>query len=278
MDDRGFLAIVPPAATETWHGVDFVAARLNLPAAEVNDLKSSLSEPERRRSERFASGRDSRRFIVARARLRQLLGLRLGISASAVGFSYGPHGKPQLSRQFTDANVRFNLSHSCDIAIYGFSIGRELGVDVEALRPLPDANDIATRFFSRTEHQAFSGLAAIDRTAGFFNCWTRKEAVVKALGDGLHYSLQDFDVSLAPGEGAKVLRLNDMPGERCGWDMGCLHIPGFAAAVVVENVASLAAAPARARNWRSKFLQRAISAATASPRGRQRNGLADAAR
>jgi 4'-phosphopantetheinyl transferase len=256
--------------------VDFVAARLNLPLADVSDLKSCLSGHERRRSQRFASERDSRRFIVARARLRQLLGARLGISASAVGFSYGPHGKPQLSQQFAEANLRFNLSHSCDVAVYGFSIGRELGVDVEALRPLPDADDIAARFFSRTEYQAFSRLAEIDRTEGFFNCWTRKEAVVKALGDGLHYSLQTFDVSLAPGDCAKVLRLNDIPGERCGWDMGSLHLPGFAAAVVVENVSGRAASAAHARHRKSTFLRRAISAATAGLRGRRGYGLADA--
>ncbi len=258
--------------------MDLVATRLNLPPADVNDLRSCLSEQERRRSERFASERDGRRFIVARARLRQLLGSRLGISASSVGFSYGPHGKPQLSRQFADANLRFNLSHSDEIAIYGFSIGRELGVDVEALRPLPDAEDIAARFFSHAEYQAFRRLAAMDRTLGFFNCWTRKEAVVKALGAGLHYSLRDFDVSLAPGDCARVLRLNDIPGERCGWDMGSLTVPGFAAAVVVENVASRVAPPVHARNRRSTFLRRAISVATLGLRVGQRDGSADATR
>lgn len=265
-----------PASTGPWQGVDIVAARLNLPPADVTDLKSCLSEPERRRSERFASERDSGRFIVARARLRQLLGSRLGISASAVGFSWGPYGKPRLSQPFIDANLRFNLSHSRDIAIYGFSVGREIGVDVEALRPLPDAGDIAARFFSPSEYQTFSRLAEIDRTAGFFNCWTRKEAVVKALGAGLHYSLQGFDVSLAPGDRAEVLRLNDMPGERCGWDMGCPRVPGFAAAVVVENDSSGIASSAHSRHGRPTLLQRAISAATPGRRGRRRDGLSDA--
>jgi 4'-phosphopantetheinyl transferase len=147
---------------------------------------------------------------------------------------------------------------------------------VEALRPLPDADDIAARFFSRTEYQMFSRLAAIDRTAGFFNCWTRKEAFIKALGDGLHYPLQNFDVSLAPGDCAKMLRLNDIPGERCGWHMGCLDVPGFAAAAVVEQVSSGAAAPAHARYRRSTVLQRAISGASAGRRGRLRDELADA--
>jgi 4'-phosphopantetheinyl transferase len=268
--------MVRPLAAQ-WHDVDFAAAWLNLPPAEVNRLKACLSEQERRRSERFVSARDCSRFIVARARLRQFLGARLGISASAVGFSYGPYGKPQLSPQFASAKLRFNLSHSRDIAIYGFSVGREIGVDVEALRPMPDADDIAARFFSRAEYLAFGRLAAKDRPTAFFNCWTRKEALVKALGGGLHLPLQDFDVSFAPGERANVLRLNDIPGERCGWTMDSLRVPGFAAAVVVESAASRVLPPAHAYDGSSTFMRRAISMATAGLRGGRRDGLVDAA-
>ena len=206
--------------------------------------------------------------------MRQLLGVHLGTTAPEIEFAYGPHGKPALSQKFAGVNLRFNLSHSGEIAIYGFSIGRELGVDVEALRPLSDADDIVARFFSRAECEAYRRLAAIDRTAGFFNCWTRKEALIKALGDGLYYSLKNFDVSLAPEDFATVLRLNDVPGERCGWSMGYLDVPGFAAAVVVENFPCHAAPPERVRDRRSTFPRRAIAAVTAWRQGGRRDRFA----
>src|SRR5204862_277059 len=99
----------------------------------------------------FAFDRDVRRFVVARARLRQLLGERLGVSPASVDLARGAHGKPALARQGRDSDLRFNLSRSRDLAVYAFASGREVGIDVEAVRPMPDADAIVARWFSRRE-------------------------------------------------------------------------------------------------------------------------------
>src|SRR5256886_7924492 len=113
---------------------------------------------------------------------------------------YGAHGKPALAPRFAASDLRFNVSHCDDLAVYAFSHGCEVGIDVEAVRVMGDADDLAARFFSRREHGAYRALHPRDKPLGFFQCWTRKEAFIKALGDGLSYPLDRFDVSLAPGE------------------------------------------------------------------------------
>jgi 4'-phosphopantetheinyl transferase len=133
---------------------------------------------------------DRRRFIVARARLRQLLGERLAASPDSLQFVCNPHGKPALAPRY-GRDLRFNLAHSRDVAVYAFADGVEVGIDVEALRELEDADVIAARAFSAGEYQAY-------RAFGFFYCWTRKEAYLKALGLGLQQDLPALDTSLPP--------------------------------------------------------------------------------
>ena len=213
-----------------------VMARLDLKSETVRASAALLSDMERQRASRFAFDRDRRRFTVARAWLRQLLAARLGVRPESVELVNGAHGKPALARCCANSDLRFNVSHSDDVAVYAFSCGREIGIDVEAIRVLQDADDIAARFFSRRENEAYLALDPPDRPRGFFNCWTRKEAFVKALGDGLHYPLDRFDVSLAPGEPARILRVAEIHGDDCGWRMDSVFpAPGFVAAVVLET-------------------------------------------
>jgi len=209
------------------------------PVAGREDARAAtalLSDAERQRASRFVFDRDRDRFIVARARLRQLLGARLGTRPESVALVYGAHGKPALAPWLADSDLRFNLSHCDDVTLYAFSRGHEIGIDVEAVRVMPDADAIAARFFSHREQQAYRALEPRDRPLGFFQCWTRKEAFVKAIGDGLSYPLDRFDVSLTPGEPAKILRVEDTPGDCCGWRMESLSpAPGFVAAVVIGD-------------------------------------------
>lgn len=215
---------------------ELYTTRLDLTPRAVTALAELLSDDEQQRASRLVFQRDRARFIVARARLRQLLGARLGVSAASVEFSYGARGKPALAARFADCGVRFNVSHSEDVAVYGFAADREVGVDVEAVRELPDADEIAARCFSVRECEAYLALAAHDRPLGFFNCWTRKEAFIKAIGDGRSQSLERFDVSLAPGEPAKILRVGGRAGEHCGWRLqGFAPAPGFVAGIVIET-------------------------------------------
>jgi 4'-phosphopantetheinyl transferase len=211
---------------------DAVAAPLDAEPEVVRVATALLSPSERQRADRFAFERDRRRFIVARARLRQLLAARLDIQPEKIELLYGPHGKPAVA----DSDLHFNVSHCDNLAVYAFSWGHEIGVDVEAVRWFVDAGDIAARFFSRRENVAYAALDPLDKPLGFFNCWTRKEAFIKALGDGLDHPLDSFDVSLAPNEPPKILRVDNTPGERCGWSVeSFVPMPGFVAAVVTEN-------------------------------------------
>ncbi|PYP02769.1 MAG: hypothetical protein DMD57_10210 [Gemmatimonadetes bacterium] len=224
------------SAPSTDDAFDVVVTRPVLGREVARAAAALLSDAERQRASRFLFDRDRDRFIVGRARLRQLLAARLGTRPESVELVYGAHGKPALARRFADSDLRFNVSHCDDVTLYAFSCGREIGVDVEAVRVLGDADDIAGRFFSHRENQAYRALERRDRPLGFFQCWTRKEAFIKALGDGLSYPLDRFDVSLAPGEPAEILRVEAMPGACCGWRMESLSpAPGFVAAVVIGD-------------------------------------------
>jgi len=165
-----------------------------------------------------------------------LLGERLGIQPEAVGITNGPHGKPELAQEFSSEDLRFNTSHSEDVAVYAFSHGREIGIDVEAVRLLSDFDDVAAHCFSSSENAAYHDLDEQDKPQGFFNCWTRKEAFVKALGEGLSHPLDNFDVTLAPGKVPEILRVGNVAGDSCGWKLfSFCPIPGYVSAVVIEN-------------------------------------------
>jgi 4'-phosphopantetheinyl transferase len=217
------------------HSIKVLVERLDAEPATIPDLLKQLDSAERDKASRFVFERDRFRFIVGRARLRQALSALLNVRPEAVELVYGERGKPALAPPFADSNLRFNVSHSDDVAVYAFSLGREVGVDLEAVRPLPDLDQIADRFFSQKEKNAYFALDPSDKLVGFFNCWTRKEAFIKALGDGLYFPLDSFDVSLAPNEPARILCAQGMPGDSCGWRLSSFSpAPGFVAAVVAE--------------------------------------------
>jgi 4'-phosphopantetheinyl transferase len=212
--------------------VDIGVACLDPGPEAVRALQACLCDAERQRARRFHFGRHRRRFIVARARLRQLLAARLGVRPEAVELVYGASGKPALAQRFAHTGWRFNTSHCGEVAVYAFARERDIGIDVEAVRAVHEADAIAERFFSRRENQAYRALAPRDKPLGFFNCWTRKEACVKALGDGLSMPLDRFDVSLAPGEPARILRVESALGDARRWRLGSFSpLPGFIAAI-----------------------------------------------
>jgi 4'-phosphopantetheinyl transferase len=176
-------------------GLEIVLALLHAPADAVRSALGLLSTAERQRAARLRFERHRRRFIVARARLRELLATRLGVRPEAVELAYGANGKPQLPRP----ELHFSVSHCDDVALFAFSPEREVGIDVEALRPIHEADAIAAQVFSPRERSTYATLAARDRALAFLRCWTRKEALVKALGDGLSLPLDQLDAASAPG-------------------------------------------------------------------------------
>jgi len=228
----------PGAAVSFADEIEVVLTRLDVGPDAVRASAALLSEAERQKASRFAFDRDRRRFTVARARLRRLLAARLGVQPESVELVYGERGKPALARPCAASDLRFNMTHCGEVAAYAFAPGREIGVDIEAVRAIRDADEIAARFFSRRENEAYLALDPRDKPLGFFNCWTRKEAFIKALGDGLYHPLDRFDVSLAPGEPARILRVEHTPGDRCGWTLhSFLPGPGLVGAVVVRKFA-----------------------------------------
>jgi 4'-phosphopantetheinyl transferase len=229
-------AALPVATTFTSDANEIVTIRLDTRPETVRALAELLSAEELRRADRYDFDRDRRRFIVARARLRQLLAPRLMTQPEAVELVYGVNGKPALAQRSGDTDWRFNVSHSEEIAVYAFSQGREVGIDIEAIRKVRDADAIVSGFFSRCEQEAYLALGPGEKMLGFFNCWTRKEAFLKALGHGLSHPLDCFDVSLAPGEPARILRVKNAPGCDSGWCLDSFSpSPGFVAAVVAER-------------------------------------------
>jgi 4'-phosphopantetheinyl transferase len=207
------------------------------PAAScVERLQSTLAADELQRAARFHFTRDRRRFTVARGVLRDILGRYLGVPPSELGFHYSAYGKPALADVAAAAGLRFNVSHSHEMALFAVACGREVGVDIEYLGREIRGEEIAERFFSARERASLRALPAEVKHEAFFNCWTRKEAYIKAHGEGLSLPLDQFDVSLAPGEPAALLATRSDPREALRWSLQALTPgPGYVAALAVEG-------------------------------------------
>jgi len=235
---RPRVAPLPLAADELHVWV----ANLDREADVVARLRGVLSDDERDRADRFRFDYLTARFVVGRGLLRLLLARYLGTKAVDVEFCYGEYGKPFLA----GPGPWFNLSHSGPVALIAVSAIAELGVDVELIDPSFAAGRIPERFFSAREVQSLRSLPAALQPRAFLSCWTRKEAFIKARGDGLSLPLDTFDVTLAPGEPAALLRTEWSVTEPGEWSLADLSDPGgrYAAAVA-----------ARSRCWR--LVQRA---------------------
>ncbi len=194
-------------------------AELDLPAEQVQELAKTLSEDEQLRAQRFHFQKHRQRFIVGRGLLRTILGRYLGIKPEQIQFEYSPRGKPRLGESCCRERLQFNLSHSQGLALYGFTRDRRIGIDLEYLRSMPDAGQIAKRFFSPREYAAISALPPDEKQKAFFRCWTGKEAYLKATGDGLAGSLDQIEVSLTPDEPARLLSIQGNSRAASSWSL-----------------------------------------------------------
>jgi len=211
-------------------------ATLDQPTSQFLRLAQTLSADEHVRADRYCFTRDRRHFIVGRALLRVILGGYLDVEPDRLRFGYSHHGKPSLAEGSGGGILCFNVSHSQGLALYAVARDRHVGVDLERTRPVDDLEQIAERFFSLREHAALRALPTQMKHEAFFNCWTRKEAYVKARGDGLSLPLDQFDVSLAPGEPARLLHNEREPQEVTRWSLQELTpAPGYIAALAVEG-------------------------------------------
>ncbi len=205
---------------------------LDQPADVVAGLRGVLSVSEIERAERFRVDRGAERYVVGRGTLRRLLERYAGVPAKELTFDLNEFGKPELP----GSEVMFNLSHSHGVALFAVTRGRAIGVDIERIREEVTSDKIAERFFSPAEASAISALPAHEQAEAFFNCWTRKEAWIKARGQGLSIALNSFEESLAPGEPARLLATRPDPEEAGRWSLAALACePGYAAALAVAG-------------------------------------------
>jgi len=209
---------------------------LDQPTPAVEALFSTLSDEERERAARFHFPGGRENYIVGRGVLRSILGRYLEIDPERLAFAYTSHGKPFLTDRFSAIPIQFNLAHSGRLVVYALVLNRDVGIDIEKNRPDFAGQRIADRFFSPREAYALRTLPKDRREEGFLNCWTRKEAYIKARGEGLSFPLDAFDVSLKPGEAAELLATQGDTGEAGRWSMFALETePGYAAAVAVRG-------------------------------------------
>lgn len=199
---RPVLCELKPDETHVW------SARLS--DELLATLPEVLDEAERQRAKRFVFDRHATHFRCARTILRLLLARYLNDDPASIQFTYGPHGKPGVEQ------LRFNVSHSHDLALFAFTRLPAVGVDLELRRPVPSAEAIASHFFSPAEHAAL--VEQPDVGTAFLRCWTRKEALVKAIGDGLAIDLASFDVSLDPTD-ARLMALRGPLRRAADWSL-----------------------------------------------------------
>ena len=200
-------------------------------APKVHELRLLLSEEEQARGDRYVRSADGVRFMVGRAVLRLILAQYLGLKPGEVFISSGEFGKPHICKSVNINGLAFNLSHSGEVCLVALSYAREIGVDIEKLRDDVVVEDLATRYFSTEEVAELEALPDALRRLGFFLCWTRKEAYVKAKALGLQIPLDRFSVSLTPGQPAEI-----RGAEAGGWTILSFEPgPGYVAAVVSEG-------------------------------------------
>lgn len=198
-------------------------------------FRKLLTADELLKADRFRFEKDRRHFTVARGVLRKLLSSYLGCSPATLQFDYSDYGKPSLTADYASA-LRFNLAHSGGVALYAFTKVGEIGIDLEFIRPEFTGDEIARRYFSAREVASLECLVEQKRHQAFFNCWTRKEAFIKAKGLGLSLGLDQFDVTLAPDEAAAVLHTRWDETEAPRWSLRAIDVgAGFAGAIAIES-------------------------------------------
>jgi 4'-phosphopantetheinyl transferase len=185
--------LITPSQVHVWQ------VSLDRPTSAIEALAQLLAADEQQRAARFRFENDRRKFIVARGLLRSILARYLDIPPDQIQFSYGERGKPELVNVYPKGELRFNVSHSQEQALYAIALDRPVGIDLEYIRPI-DATALSKRFFSPTEAAIIASLTGEEQHRCFFRGWTQKEAYLKATGDGLG-GLESVETSLLASMG-----------------------------------------------------------------------------
>ncbi len=224
----------PPLAD---HEIHVWRIPLDARPEEAAALQPLLSDDERDRADRFHFALDRTRFIVAHAALRALLARYLDTEEYRDAFHTGPNGKPALA---PGASLRFNLSHSKNLALVALTVEREVGVDLESIDERVEIEALARRFFSPEECRGLLGLPEERRRDGFFHIWSQKEAYLKGRGDGVVLGLDHFAVAPDPNAPAALLDDRKDPAARERWTLLTLDPgAGFSGALAVEGASPI---------------------------------------
>jgi len=201
----------------------------------IQTLEGLLHSDELARAARFRFPSNRDEFIVSRGTLRRLLGGYMSCPPEELRLTYSQHGRPQLDGLRLGDRVEFNVSHSGDVIVLAFARARRIGIDIEHVRTDFSTAEIAERFFSLAEREALRKLPVEQRQAAFFTCWTRKEAFIKALGEGLSHPLDQFDVSVIPGQPAALLATRPDAEDAARWSLWDISVPaGYGGALAAE--------------------------------------------
>lgn len=218
---------------------------LDLPQPTIESLRTILPPDEEARAARFLFDRHRRRFIACRGQVRQILARYLSALPVEIRFRYGTQGKPSLAAPSSDAAIQFNVSNSHELALCALVLNRDLGVDLEYIHRLTDFDGLADRFFAVREVEVMRALPEERRREAFFNCWTRKEAVLKAVGIGLSMPLNQVEVTLAPDAPAQVLAYASDGAESDPWWLQSLDpATGYQGAIASRGI------PLQIKTWR----------------------------
>jgi 4'-phosphopantetheinyl transferase len=236
----------PPAATIEWpsppanpplagNEIHVWATTLAVEPAILEKLTATLTPDEKERANRFKFEHLRNRYIAGRGALRENLARYVGEDAAALRFEYLENGKPVLTREFASAGIHFNLAHTGDLALVAITRIGLVGVDVESVRTIKNADELVARFFSKREDELFQKVPAEQKPVAFFNLWTRKEALLKATGEGITRSLNLVEVSFLPGEPARLLAISGDAKAAEAWQLKELSpAKEFAGAVAVQ--------------------------------------------
>jgi 4'-phosphopantetheinyl transferase len=215
--------------------VDIWVTRLTSSPDDLEGFMKSLSPGERERAARFHFDEHRTRYIVGHGRLRQLLARYLSHPPASIEFELGKNGKPRLAGEIAATGLEFNLSHSNEMALIAVA-AQPVGIDLEHVRPLSDANELVQRFFSKREATSYSVMPDDQKPLGFFRLWTRKEAWLKATGEGITNLLDRVEVSFLPGEPARVLRLPELWSGDADWSLAHFDPePGYVGALAIAR-------------------------------------------
>jgi 4'-phosphopantetheinyl transferase len=208
---------------------------LDLVPEKLPGFREILSEDERKRAGRFLSAVDTQRYMAARASLRTLLGAYVGMEPGQLRFRCDKFGKPGLDGEANTASIRFNVSHSAELGLFGFVGEHRIGVDLERVRADIEVENLARNHFSANEFHMLRAVPSDQQLEAFFCCWTRKEAYLKGLGEGMSHGLDRFEVSVGPGEPVAILHADDDPDVSRRWTLEHLTpAPGYLGAAAVE--------------------------------------------